>query len=202
MDWPADPTRQRGILNERERRYLLGQADIEPRSQTERDIRATIRNRIKHAIYDFSLLFAHLEDRDIEQVVNPRGDDVTELRTAIEDTLGFFYRATVNFHPPFHQLAQEGIQRAEQTHFNRYVKATIDVEPTAPVDLSEIQEKMTQQQAQGLSLEEAMWIAETIIASGEFAFADLDEAHEQLRKRRAGMNIESEDDPDTTTNHG
>jgi hypothetical protein len=198
----TDPTRPRGILNERERRYLLGESDIEPRSQAERDIRATIRSRLRHAIYDFALLFTHLEDRDIEQVFNPRSEDITALRTALEDTIGFFYRSTVNFHPPFHQLAQEGIQRAEQTHFNRYVKATIDVEPTAPVDLSEIREKMAQQQAQGLSPEEAMWIAETIIASGDFAFDDFDEAHEQLRKRRAGIEIESEDDPDTTTNHG
>lgn len=60
------PSRPRGILNERERDYLLGKADIEPRTQTERDIRATMRTRVRHAIYDFALLFDHLEDRDIQ----------------------------------------------------------------------------------------------------------------------------------------
>jgi hypothetical protein len=190
----TDPTRPRGILNERERRYLLGESDIEPRSQAQRDIRATIRSRLRHSIYDFALLFTRLEDRDIEQVFNPRTDDITALRTALEDTLGFFYRSTVNFHPPFHQLAQEGIQRAEQEHFDRYVKATLDVEPTAPVDMAEIQEKMEQQRARGLSPEEAMWIAETIIESGDFAFTDLDQAHEQLRRQQAGMDVEHENE--------
>jgi hypothetical protein len=192
----TDPSRPRGILNERERRYLLGQADVDAKSQSERDIRATIRNRLRHAIYDFALLFYQLEDRDIEQVFRARGEDVAELRTAVEEMVGFVYRATINFHPPFHQLAKEGIQRAEQTHFGRYVKATIDVEPTSPVDPSAIREKMAQQRRQGLSPEEANWIAETVVESGDFDYTDLEQAHEQLRKDRAGM------DPDERSDSG
>ena len=198
----TDPTRPRGILNERERRYLLGDADVEPKSQTERDIRATIRNRLRHAVYDFSLLFSHLEDRDIDQVFDPRGEEGVELRTAIEDTLGFFYRATIHFHPPFPYLAREGIQRAEETHFNRYVKATIDVEPTAPIDPSAIKQKMADQYAQDLTPEEARWIAETVIESGEFAFTDIDEAHEHLREHRAGMERDERKYNDTENDRG
>lgn len=194
MKRTTDPSRPRGILNDRERRYLLDQAEIEPRSQPERDIRATIRNRVTHAIYDFALLFDHLEDRDIEQVFNPRGDDVAELRTAIEDTLGFVYRATINFHPPFPYLAKEGIQRAEQTHFDRYVKATIDVEPTAPVDPAVIKEKVEEQRPQDLTVEEATWIAETIVDADDFAFTDLAQAHEQVRERQAGLERDQQAD--------
>ena len=194
MNMITDPTRPRGILNERERRYLMGTADIEPRSQTERDIRATIRNRFRHAIYDWALLFSHLDDRDMEQVVDPRAETVADLRTAFEDALGLFYRATVDFHPPFHQLAQEGIRRAEETYFDRYVNVTLDVEPTAPVDLSELRAKMEQQRAQGLTPEEAVWIAETVIESEEFAFTDLDAAHEEVRRHQAGIDTDSETD--------
>lgn len=194
MSQTTNPARPRGILNERERCYLFGQADIEPRSQTERDIRATIRNRLRHAIYDFALLFDHLEDRDIEQVFDPRADDGAELRTAIEDTLGFFYRATINFHPPFQYLAKEGIQRAEQAHFDRYVTATIDVEATAPIDPTAIEQKMADRQAQGLTPEEASWVAETVIAAEDFSFADLAQAHEQVRERQAGFDIEEDED--------
>ena len=183
----ADPARPRGILNERERRYLLGQTDIQPKSQPERDIRATIRERLTHTIYDLSLLFTQLEDRDIEQVFNPRSEERDELRTAIEDTLGFFYRATINFHPPFQYLAKEGIQRAEQTHFDRYVKATIDIEATAPIDPAAIKERMEDQHATGLTPEEAAWIAETVIASGEFSFDELHAAHDRVRERQAGI---------------
>lgn len=186
----TDPTRPRGLLNERERQYVLGQAEIAPKSQSERDVRATIRTRLRHAIYDLALLCDRLEDRDIAQVFDPRADDVGDFRTAIEDTLGFLYRATINFHPPFPYLAKEGIQRAEQTHFDRYVKATIDVEPTAPVDPTAIQEKVDQQRTEDLTVEEAAWIAETITDSDAFSFAELEDAHEQVRERHAGREPE------------
>lgn len=194
----TDPTRPRGLLNERERRYLLGQTEIESRSQPERDIRATIRSRLSHAIYDCALLFDHFEDRDIAQVFDPRADDAAELRAAIEDTIGFLYRATIDFHPPFHYLAKEGIQRAELTHFDRYVKATIDVEATAPIDPSEIKQKMASDRPQRLTPEEAQWIAETVVASGDFSFADLDDAHEHLRERQAGLEPDARDHRDAS----
>jgi hypothetical protein len=183
----SDPSRPRGILNERERRYLLGQADIEPRSQTERDIRATIRTRLRHALFDFALLFDHMADRDISQVFDPRAEDSGAMRTAIENTIGFFYRATIDYHPPFHYLAKEGIQRAEQQHFDRYVQATVDVEATAPIDPDRIREKMMGDREERLTPEEAMWIAETTVASGDIGFDDLAQAHEQVREQRAGQ---------------
>lgn len=196
MTTPTDPTRPRGLLNERERTYLLGQAGIDPRSQAERDVRATIRTRLTHAIYDLALLFDHLADRDVEQVFDPRADDVAERRTAIEDTIGFLYRATVDFHPPFAYLAREGIQRAEWTHFDRTVQVTVDVEPTAPVDPEAIRAKMAGDRAQGITPEEARWIAETVVGSDEFDFTDLDEAHRQLRERQAGLDTADERDQD------
>lgn len=191
MNTATDPARPRGILNERERRYLLGQTEIVPKSQAERDVRATIRERLTHAVYDLALLFEHLEDRDLEQVFDPRADDVAQLRTAIEDTVGFLYRATIDFHPPFPYLAREGIQRAEQTHFDRYVKATIDVEPTAPIDPAVIRQKMKGERTGRLTPDEAMWIAETIIEADQFSFADLDEAHERVREHQAGLDTEA-----------
>lgn len=190
MDSVTDSTRPRGLLNERERRYLLGQTDIEPHTQPERDIRATIRNRLTHAIYDFALLFDHLEDRDLAQVFDARADDAAELRTALEEMLGFLYRASIDFHPPFHYLAKEGIQRAELTHFDRYVKASIDVEPTAPIDPGAIKQKMASDRPERLTPEEAQWIAETVVASGDFSFADLDDAHEHLRKLQSGTSFD------------
>jgi hypothetical protein len=193
MTQTTDPSRPRGILNARERRYLLGQAEIESQSQTERDIRATIRTRVRHALFDFALLYDHLEDRDIDQVFDPRADDAAAVRTAIEDTLGFFYRATIDFHPPFHYLAKEGIQRAEQQHFDRHVRATIDVEATAPIDPDTIREKMTGEREERMTPEEAMWIAETAVAAKDVTFADLEATHEQVRERRAGRNPPEKD---------
>jgi len=196
MDEATNPSRPRGILNERERRYLRGEADIEPQSQTERDIRATIRTRLRHALFDFALLFDHMENRDLAQVFDPRAEDTGATRTAIENTLGFFYRATIDYHPPFHYLAKEGIQRAEQQHFDRYVQATVDVEATAPIDPDRIREKMMGAREERLTPEEAMWIAETAVASGDIAFDDLAQAHEQVRERRAGQELPEDRDTD------
>lgn len=198
MDKPTHPARPRGMLNERERRYLLGQADIEPRSQTERDIRATIRSRVRHALFDFALLFDCMADRDLSQVFDPRADDAAEVRTAIEDTLGFVYRATIDFHPPFQYLAKEGIQRAEEQHFDRHVTATLDVEATAPIDQAAIEQKMAQQ-PQGLTPEEANWIAETVIEAEAFSFAELADAHEQVREQQAGFEPDTHDDSGADT---
>lgn len=192
MDEPTNPARPRGILNERERRYLREEAEIEPRSQTERDIRATIRTRVRHALFDFALLFDYMEDRDLAQVFDPRAEDAAAVRTAIEDTLGFFYRATIDFHPPFHYLAKEGIQRAEQQHFDRHVWATVDVEATAPIDPDIIREKMTGEREERMTPEEAMWIAETVVAAEDVSFDDLEATHEQVRERRAGWNPSEE----------
>lgn len=132
-----------------------------------------------------------MADRDIAQVFDPRAEDAAAVRTAIEDTLGFFYRATIDFHPPFHYLAKEGIQRAEQQHFDRYVRATVDVEATAPIDPEVILQKMAGDRDERVTPEEAMWIAETVVA-GDVAFDDLAQAHEQVRERHAGRDLDEE----------
>jgi hypothetical protein len=87
----TDVERDRGILNERERRYLLtngirtelaeergttdeirltGEDAIEPGSARERQIRQQIRNHTMNAILDFSYLVGHLENRDKERIFN------------------------------------------------------------------------------------------------------------------------------------
>lgn len=80
--------RDRGILNERERRYLLNNGarsnkvelseeyqvlesdQIEPGSAQERQVRQQIRDHTMNAILDFSLLMPQLEDRDKRRVFN------------------------------------------------------------------------------------------------------------------------------------
>lgn len=63
----AEP-RERGILNERERQYLRGETDIEPKSADERAIRSSIRQHLRDSILDFVLVFEELEERDAAQL--------------------------------------------------------------------------------------------------------------------------------------
>lgn len=67
---PKVVDRQTGILNEKDRKYLLdhSDSDIEPGSNAERKIRRRIREKCKHAILDFSILVNELEHRDRAQI--------------------------------------------------------------------------------------------------------------------------------------
>lgn len=65
-------TRDRGILNKRERNYFrrrgTDEAEIESQSPEERGIRQSIREHTRNAWLDFQILFDHLEERDREQL--------------------------------------------------------------------------------------------------------------------------------------
>lgn len=71
------------------------------------------------------------------------------------------------------------------------------MEATAPVNPEIIKEKIEQQRTQELTVEEATWIAETITESGDFSFTDLEQAHERVRERQAGL----ERDQQTANEH-
>jgi len=57
-----------GILTKKQRRYLLGESDIESGSQHERTIRSRIRERAGNILQDIEILSTGLEDRDIDQI--------------------------------------------------------------------------------------------------------------------------------------
>jgi hypothetical protein len=88
-----DPSRPRGILNERARKYLLDpsliepnseyqqeikeeieSSDIEPKTASEREVRQNIRNWTMNTIFDFAILVGHLEERDKRKILNDGWD--------------------------------------------------------------------------------------------------------------------------------
>lgn len=76
--------RPRGILTPDDRRYLFGEKELT--DESERNVRARIRERLFNSLLDFRLLWRLLEDRDLEQVFSP--DDEREkhdLRPAVQD---------------------------------------------------------------------------------------------------------------------
>jgi hypothetical protein len=60
--------RERGILSANDRAYLLGESDIESKTQSERNVRARIRTRITNALLDWYLIDEQLKDRDRQQI--------------------------------------------------------------------------------------------------------------------------------------
>lgn len=83
--------RPQGLLNPRYRRYLLGESDIEPHTQPERDVRASIRQRLFHGLLDFSLIYQFLEQRDVNQSIgNVDGEERLSRDTAIANAIALF----------------------------------------------------------------------------------------------------------------
>ena len=102
--------RPRGVLSQRDREYLVGESDIEPKTQSERNVRGTIRERVKNALLDFTLLLHHLPPRDRKQIFDSPDRGV---RTGIADALGFLYHETEPTRHNFERLLQMGIDHGE-----------------------------------------------------------------------------------------
>lgn len=72
--------RDRGILTEHDRQYLLGELDEELNDNAEYQKRHQIRNRIRNAIYDFQIITGELEPRDIDQLFEPADEWAVKAR--------------------------------------------------------------------------------------------------------------------------
>jgi hypothetical protein len=107
------PDRPRGILSPADRRFLLGEADLES-EQSVYDTRYRIRQRVRHAMLDFSLLFEALSASDRRQVFDPPADERPAFTDAVVDALAFFYLGTEGYEPRRERLLAESVRRAER----------------------------------------------------------------------------------------
>ena len=161
----GDVERENGILNSRERRYLLtngersdlakkrgvknemlltGENEIESGSAKERQIRQQIRNHTMNAILDFPYLVGHLEDRDKRRIFN----DGYDPSNSDEDMEQLGQLEQVNYNLPtivafLYQLYQMEHSDATVHEFEELVRKGIETahltegrEATATVDIS------------------------------------------------------------------
>lgn len=141
-----DATRTRGILNRREREYLLGQSDIEPRSPDERAIRATIRQHVRHAFLDFYILLEELEDRDLEHIFNEASDGSGAFYGGVIHALGLIYRGTKDneshlLESMLHSAVLAGARMPVEEALFRY-SVTFNVDAPEPVNVALIADKL------------------------------------------------------------
>lgn len=88
---PETADRDQGLLNRRHRRYLLGESDIEPQTQAERDVRRTIRQRLYNGLLDFILVYEYVEQRDIDMALDDlEGDDRLNRDKAMANAMALF----------------------------------------------------------------------------------------------------------------
>lgn len=116
MGETPDPDRPNGMLTRRDRRWLLGLSEVEAQSQTERNIRAAIRERLKNGLLDFELLYNTLEPRDRKHVFDSIS---TDMEISLAALLAFVYRDTRDTSPHFQKLLESAIKRVEtETLYN------------------------------------------------------------------------------------
>lgn len=133
-------SRPRGILSPADRAYLTGEADLKS-DQSAYDARYRIRERVRHALLDFELLFEHLAEQDRTQVFSPDADERDALTDGIVSAIAFLYLGTAEYHLPRKNLFAEGIRRAverEHDEGDAFCSVRIDVDHPTQSQLEHI----------------------------------------------------------------
>lgn len=134
-----DRDRDRGILTPTDREFLLGESEIESKSQSERNARARIRKRLRNAVLDFPILLEHLEDRDLKQVFDP---DVLwhEIDVAIPAGIGLLY---LDDEEVFETRVLHGIKSAE-IRKGYDADVTVDIEVDRELSIDRLAERVAE----------------------------------------------------------
>lgn len=151
----SNDDRPRGILNKRERRYLRGESDIEPKSSEERAIRQAIRKHLQHALLDFQLIRRFLDERDRDQLVPDSslrdGDTLQEsaLRGGLTSMLAFAFQLE-DHEAEFAESLEYGIKWAvQESGWQAEVDVDIDLRRTERLD--DIHERVHEEGGSALS---------------------------------------------------
>ena len=117
-------SRPRGILTQADRQYLVGEKELS--TQAVRNTRRRIRNRVTHAIQDFSVLWACLPEDDLELIFGLKDDAESQfMRRSIQDMMAFAILAlweNDDYYPPRLKYA------IQQAAFARNRRVRIDLE--------------------------------------------------------------------------
>ncbi len=102
------------MLSPADRAYLRGETELAS-TQSERNARARIRDRIYESILDFELLVEYLSEHDRKLVFEKRFEnmDGTDAFDALVSAIAFLYRASEDTSVEFEALLHEGINVAE-----------------------------------------------------------------------------------------
>lgn len=184
-----DDDRPRGILTQADREFLKGKKELSS-EQSRRDARYRIRQRLRNAFLDFSILLRNLDRRDREQIFAPveefqngLGDSMNReldrdriseimedvmVSKGISDSMAFTYLGIGDANQSFETMLKSAISDAEEErgYVVDNVQITIDIE-RGQADIEEIVQRF--EQGEGLSESEMS----TLLRSDRF---ELDES--------------------------
>jgi hypothetical protein len=149
---PFDAERPRGILTKRERKYLLGESDIDPNSPSERSVRQSIRRHLIHTMLDFPLIYREMSDRDLNTVFTTTAGATDDQRPPVQataaDLIALLYRAYGSEYR-LERLVKDGIER-EAAERGEPVHARVSID-LFPDEVAEIKQRFDEQGVEAVS---------------------------------------------------
>ncbi|NHN47087.1 hypothetical protein G9464_05675 [Halostella sp. JP-L12] len=142
----TDTDRERGLLTEADREFLLGEVEME-HEQSKRNAAARIRRRIENGILDFDLLVHYLDGRDRRQVFDAVAEDEAFL-DGLAAMVSFAYIGLKEQGVDFERVLEPAVRGAEtayaveQLSSNVEVDVTFEVETDVNSSLSGIEERI------------------------------------------------------------
>lgn len=181
---PGDD-RPRGVLTQADREFLRGKKEFAS-EQSSIDARYRIRQRIRHAILDFSVILYHLGQRDRRQIFdaysnntpdrdssNLSRDEVrglvenTMFASGVSDTIAFLYLGMGDANLSFEPILESAIEAAEEERGYVLENITVDITLSrARPDTEQLRRKL--ENGEGLTEDEL----KALIRSGEFEFTE------------------------------
>lgn len=168
------------LLTENQRKYLIGDAEIEEKSSQERAIRARIRDRLYQSIADLGLLHEHLEHRDVAKgFEDPNGVFISaSVRDNIDSALALLFEGAIEnrggdieYVGPTQETLEELIGDALKRMYISKGKSVDDVSVTVEVELGEPLDQIEERELEQLRTEQLRQLA----LSGRITFEKYEE---------------------------
>ena len=128
----TDIHRDRGVLTEADRAYLLGETEM-THEQSKRNAEARIRQRITNAIFDFDLIVHMLADKDRRQVFERAATD-DELLDGVTAMLAFTALGLKEQGVELEDVLVPAIRSAEEAYAASQLAANVSVDITFDVE--------------------------------------------------------------------
>lgn len=142
----TDTDRDRGILSDADRNYLLGEVEMS-HEQSKRNAEARIRRRITNGILDFDL-FVHLLDESSRRQVFQQATEDEAVLDGLAAMLSFAYLGLKEQGIEFDQVLVPAVRAAEEAYAagaqaaNVTVDVTFEVETDAGPTIDRIAERV------------------------------------------------------------
>lgn len=142
----TDTDRERGMLSDADRAYLLGEATM-THEQSKRNAEARIRRRVRNAILDFDLLLHTLSTKDRRQLFEDVHDE-TEFLDALRAMVAFTYLGTREQGLAFDEVLVPAVRSSEEAYAakrhgsNVSVEVAFDVETTVEATLDGLADRI------------------------------------------------------------